>query len=250
MLKISGPLQEMVMQSKICNECGVEKRIHKFHKHLTGKFGVRSICKDCSNKKSREYYKLNAAKICKRTDEYRKDNIEKARKWGRDYYYNNIEKRRSSNRKYLELNKEYNRGRAKVYRENNPEKVKEKERQYREENKELLNQKWRRWYRTEAGQKSQERRESRRKALKNNTVTDLTSRDGILNRDGYICQRCKRKTRPDFKNYNHPLYPNVDHIVPLSLGGTDTADNKQCLCHKCNVEKHNTGTGDQLRMFG
>lgn len=32
-------------------------------------------------------------------------------------------------------------------------------------------------------------------------------------------------------------YPTVDHIVPLSLGGTDTLDNVQLTCKRCNSSK-------------
>jgi 5-methylcytosine-specific restriction endonuclease McrA len=31
----------------------------------------------------------------------------------------------------------------------------------------------------------------------------------------------------------------VDHIIPVSLGGSDALDNKQLLCSKCNREKGN-----------
>ena len=72
----------------------------------------------------------------------------------------------------------------------------------------------------------------------------------VLERDNYICQLCGRKTRPDFKNPNHSLYPNLDHIVPLIKGGSHIKLNTQCLCRQCNVEKNSVGTGDQLRMFG
>lgn len=38
-----------------------------------------------------------------------------------------------------------------------------------------------------------------------------------------------------------------DHIVPLSLGGYDGVENRQCLCAKCNVEK---GNSDEDKTYG
>ncbi|MFC5490617.1 HNH endonuclease [Dokdonella soli] len=29
----------------------------------------------------------------------------------------------------------------------------------------------------------------------------------------------------------------MDHVIPLSLGGTHTWHNTQCLCRSCNVSK-------------
>lgn len=45
-------------------------------------------------------------------------------------------------------------------------------------------------------------------------------------RFGNICLSCKKKTRLE-----------VDHIVPLSQGGTHDESNIQPLCHACNVRK-------------
>lgn len=55
------------------------------------------------------------------------------------------------------------------------------------------------------------------------------ARERVLRRDNYLCQRClpERVT----------LAIEVDHIVPLHMGGSDTDENKQGLCLACHLKK-------------
>lgn len=72
--------------------------------------------------------------------------------------------------------------------------------------------------------------------------------DEVFRRDGWRCQQCRCKVRR-FKNTNHPRYPHLDHIVPLSRGGEHTRVNTQCLCRRCNMGKSDQSYG-QLRLVG
>ena len=53
------------------------------------------------------------------------------------------------------------------------------------------------------------------------------SRQEIAERDGYRCRMCGRLTT----RYE------IDHVVPLHLGGRDDNDNKQLLCVPCHEIK-------------
>lgn len=59
----------------------------------------------------------------------------------------------------------------------------------------------------------------------------------VLARDKWRCQLCGKKT-PQFKRgtLDHNA-PELDHIVPLSLGGQHTMSNTQCACRACNLAK-------------
>ena len=51
------------------------------------------------------------------------------------------------------------------------------------------------------------------------------------------CPMCKT-----WLDYETPLQwnsPEIDHIIPASLGGPDTRDNTQVLCQTCNRRKGN-----------
>lgn len=54
-----------------------------------------------------------------------------------------------------------------------------------------------------------------------------TIRGRIALRDGYECQMCGRATAQG----------EVDHIIPLHLGGRETDENRQLLCVLCHKTK-------------
>ena len=86
----------------------------------------------------------------------------------------------------------------------------------------------------------------RRRALKRGSQHETYRRVSILDRDGWRCQICHRKTRTDV-GWWHPMAPTIDHIVALAQGGTDTPDNVQCAHRACNSIKGAKGPG-QLRL--
>lgn len=68
----------------------------------------------------------------------------------------------------------------------------------------------------------------------------------VFERDGFRCQICGRKTRGVVPQLRAPT---VDHIVPLSKGGSHTYDNLQCACYRCNcMVKRDQAVNEQLRL--
>jgi 5-methylcytosine-specific restriction endonuclease McrA len=53
----------------------------------------------------------------------------------------------------------------------------------------------------------------------------------IFERDNFICFYCGRKT------YKDGIEINVDHVIPKSSGGLNTADNLVTCCLDCNASK-------------
>lgn len=65
------------------------------------------------------------------------------------------------------------------------------------------------------------------------TSISSTTRRKVLDRDGYQCCNCHKEGG---KFGNHDL--EVHHIVPRSLGGTDSKTNLATLCTECHKAAH------------
>ena len=58
----------------------------------------------------------------------------------------------------------------------------------------------------------------------------MRKRQAVFERDGYLCLECRRQGRVT-------LAVEVDHIVPLHLGGTDALANLESICKSCHDVK-------------
>lgn len=63
----------------------------------------------------------------------------------------------------------------------------------------------------------------------------------VLERDGYLCVECAKIGKVTIAR-------DVDHIVPLHLGGADTVLNMQSLCQECHQAK--TAEEERVRRSG
>ena len=70
----------------------------------------------------------------------------------------------------------------------------------------------------------------------------------VFARDKWTCQLCGVKTSKKLRGTYLPNAPELDHIVPLALGGAHTMTNTQCACRQCNGLKGATARG-QLHLL-
>ena len=69
----------------------------------------------------------------------------------------------------------------------------------------------------------------------------------VMRRDKWRCQLCRVSTPKRLRGTTDSSAPELDHIMPLALGGAHASWNTQCLCRKCNGLKGATTAG-QLRL--
>ena len=141
--------------------------------------------------------------------------------------------------------------RSKAWYQKNREKVLAHQKNYKQtpeaKAKKVISDK--KYRQSQEGKTANRKANHKRKALRFRIKYEVFNDKEVFERDGYRCQHCGKKTRSEFKP-NHPLYPNLDHILPLSKGGEHSRLNAQCLCFHCNLVKYNNESNEQIRMFG
>ena len=98
----------------------------------------------------------------------------------------------------------------------------------------------RRYNQTENGKASRKKRRdkawAKRRALKAGVEHEPWTREEIIKRDNGICQICGLPIY-DYDDSPNRLKPEIDHIVPISVGGADKADNLRLTHAFCNQHK-------------
>lgn len=88
-----------------------------------------------------------------------------------------------------------------------------------------------------------------RKAKVRDAFVANVDRQAIFRRDRWRCYRCGcqlMKVAP----IPHPRAATLDHLVPISRGGTHEPANVKACCYLCNCSKGNRGGNEQLLLIG
>lgn len=82
-------------------------------------------------------------------------------------------------------------------------------------------------------------RRARQRGLMHQSIDPIL----VFERDRWRCKLCGTRAPKAKRGTIDPDAPELDHIVPLALGGTRTWGNVQCACRACNQKKGATPLG-------
>jgi 5-methylcytosine-specific restriction endonuclease McrA len=232
------------MESKRCSKCGDVKPLKAFAKDKRKKDGRTSACRDCFNAWYRSYWAANADKELERSRTYREKNREKERERHRIYRELNLEKARASERAYQLANAEKERKRKRAWYEAHIEQQREAARAYQAANIENERERSRKRYAAhiekehersrryrQANREVERAKKARRKARERGAEGTFTANDitHLYNAQAGCCAWCSQPLNGVY---------HIDHIVPLSRGGSNWPTNLALACEPCNLSKH------------
>lgn len=202
------------LPTKQCSKCKEFKPLTPefFQPRISSKDGYRNDCKMCRGAYNREYRLLHHDELAEKDRQEYQENRERILAERRVYYAANREKIDATHRRWRLANPDKKRQHTKNWCANNPEKVKARAARWRKNNPEKLKiLRWRRRARAHSAEGAN---------LPFDEKAQLKRQKGKC----YYCQ-CK------LGKYH------IDHVIPLSRGGSDHPDNKVLACPHCNHTK-------------
>jgi 5-methylcytosine-specific restriction endonuclease McrA len=187
-------------EKKQCSKCKEFKTLSSFCKDSSRPNGKHPWCSDCRKKRTDQYYKDEKSKIRKRQENYRNLNRELVRENNRASYWRNREKILAHSRIYYRENREKRLAQIKKYRDRNPGYYKN----------------WSR-FKYKIG-------------LNLNSKAKKKLVEFLLQKQFGRCYWCNQKLN---------LARHIDHVIPITRGGTNDIENLVLSCPRCNWSKGN-----------
>lgn len=80
---------------------------------------------------------------------------------------------------------------------------------------------------------------SKRRAAERANIVEHVVPYTVFTRDAWTCKICGISTPRHLLGKRHNNSPEMDHIIPISKGGSHSYSNVQCACKRCNNIKSN-----------
>lgn len=223
-------MSDAIPASKVCTKCGRHLAIDEFYRQSRSRDGRRADCKDCFKSYRSKWASDKRERINAQNRAWKAANKDVVRASNRAWYEKNRERHLENSRAWYEANRERRRDKARAWREANRDFYRAIQRQWREDNPEL-----------------ELRRASRARAKRRFDMSVSASSAPIdfslvwSQQDG-ICPLCDEAIDAALAHPN-PQSKSIDHIVPLSKGGSHSQSNVQWTHLVCNLRKGASDVG-------
>jgi 5-methylcytosine-specific restriction endonuclease McrA len=220
---------------KRCCTCGETKSIELFSRNKSEKDGRQQRCKACVSK----HYKANADDVRAHVRAYAAANAEVIRERRKGYYKTNAPTRRA----YEERNAEKIRERRRAYQEKNAERRREHQKAYSAANPQARFKSQQKYYYANA-EKILAKLKAQYAADPDKMIAKYHKRRARLKGNGGSYTRAEikalRVAQAGFCAYCGRLEKlTIDHIIPVTKGGTNYIWNICLACDRCNKSKNN-----------
>lgn len=195
---------------KTCTKCYTTKPYSDFFAAKQHTDGLHSHCKTCLKAAKRIWQRAHPDKVRAYQKRWKTENADRIKKHNRDFYQNHIQEARHRRRAYTEEHAEEARERS------------------------------RRWAKSHRAQRIEYQR-VRYARKKNAPRIERINRKIVYQRDKGICSLCQTKVIWEDAS--------LDHIIPLSKGGSHTYDNIALTHLLCNIRKRDRAITQQMRLF-
>jgi len=251
-------------QYKTCTKCSQTQSLNAFGKHSPGKDGLMSQCKVCIAAAKKIYNQANREKLAIVHKVWLQANQDKVRATAKAYRETNSEQVAANRKAWQRANPEYNKAYrqsnlekvtavTKVWREANAEKIVAQTKAYSKANPEKCAANKKAWreanprkiaaYSTAYREANAEKIAANRKAWKTSNPEKLALSDN-KRRARKLNNGVFSVTGKELKRlYANPCAycgapsKHIDHIIPISRGGTHSIGNLVGACAPCNQSK-------------
>lgn len=229
---------------KYCNKCSTEKPKSDFCKQARTKDGLQSMCRACNrnyraeNKDTIKAYLIvyrseNKENLAEKSREYRSENKENIAAYQCAYIIDNAEKIAARHHAYYMDNRDSLLAQAREYQADNAEAISAKSRAYYIKNASSITAKQREYNKANPDKRAAHNRNRRAMKIAAEGTHNSADVKAIFEMQRGLCANCNAKLfKSGAKKYH------VDHITPLSKGGSNWPSNLQCLCPTCNLRKN------------
>jgi hypothetical protein len=208
------------METKICSMCKKELPLMSFSKHKSSKNGIRSYCKECAKGYKNKW-----------DEENRDKNLAYKKQYNKEHALQNIEYSKQYRIEHLEHCREYDKQRYQSMKEEKKIYSHNKCREYYKEHRENIIKKVKQYtiLNREKTKVYKKKNKLLRKEISSNLPCTFTSSqwEECLAYFDNKCAYCDTETNMT-----------QDHVIPVTKGGSYTADNIIPTCCSCNSSKN------------